>query len=671
MHRDFKPDNVLVGDDGRVRVSDFGLARRPPGAALASGPTGALGATMQGALVGTPAYMAPEQLRGAPADPRSDQFAFGVALFEALAGVRPFAGQTLSELAANVLAGRTIPELARRPAWQRAFFTRALAVDPAGRFASMEAALAELGKEKRSTARIVAGSVAAASAVAAIAVGVALSVRSPAPSRAAKPTATGAEARRIPLAEIAGLDPPSAGARAEVDAIRAALGDVDPNASSWNLGPVKTTVDDLVGRARAAGYDPVTAECLVALAKIESQLERPKRAKEALDEAVRLARASRYDALLFDATIELVRIAGVELGDAKEAETWIGLAEAEAKRRPEDRARRAALDLAIGQVRRRQGKLEDAAPLLDRAVALREAELGPDALEVADALVERSELELARGDAEGAKRDATRARDVAKALVVVRDGPAMVRFEVARGSALLAAGDTAAAGAALDEAIEIAKRYGHDRSPVALTAYDVRARLARAGAPTEARSDADRAAMGMLVEGADGKLTFSDPTGSGRSSGAIDFAAKIRGKVEKVDDVHHVSEENALACARAAEGDEPGALAALDRALAHADENPATVGGTLGALHYNRALLLARSGDLAAATAEIDLAKAFVEREVGADHVRVGLVELARARILRRLGSAAAKSVGRGAAKILAARRGPDDGLSAAGLAID
>jgi serine/threonine protein kinase len=86
VHRDFKPENVLLGRDGRVRVADFGLAEAAPepGGKLAALPA------EWGLVLGTPAYMAPEQLRGIAVDARSDQFSFCVALFEALYG-RPSA----------------------------------------------------------------------------------------------------------------------------------------------------------------------------------------------------------------------------------------------------------------------------------------------------------------------------------------------------------------------------------------------------------------------------------------------------------------------------------------------------------------------------------------------------------------------------------------------------
>jgi tetratricopeptide (TPR) repeat protein/predicted Ser/Thr protein kinase len=142
VHRDFKPDNVLLGEDGRVLVADFGLAR-PAGAeeertgeSPAAGDIGDIGGiggilasplTEWGVVLGTPAYMAPEQLRGEAADARSDQFSFCVALWEALYGERPFAGGS-----------------ARVPGWLRQVLACGLAEDPALRHPSMEALLGHL-----------------------------------------------------------------------------------------------------------------------------------------------------------------------------------------------------------------------------------------------------------------------------------------------------------------------------------------------------------------------------------------------------------------------------------------------------------------------------------------------------------------------------------------------
>ncbi len=157
VHRDFKPGNVLVGRDGRVRVTDFGLARSatpsptPPLPEGVPAPGAALDVplTLTGTLQGTPAYMAPEQLRGQTADALSDQFSFCVALYEALYGERPFTGDSLSTLAASVTGGqvRPAPKGTQVPDWLRRLLLRGLAVRPSERFPTLEALLEALGRD--------------------------------------------------------------------------------------------------------------------------------------------------------------------------------------------------------------------------------------------------------------------------------------------------------------------------------------------------------------------------------------------------------------------------------------------------------------------------------------------------------------------------------------------
>jgi hypothetical protein len=160
VHRDFKPHNVLRSRAGRIVVTDLGLARdaeyevsaldTPLPAGTESGSASALaGLTAPGSLLGTPAYMAPEQWQGGAITPATDQFAFCVALWEALSGERPYRGPTFEDLQRQVACGPAALDASRISRGIRSLLRRGLDPDPAKRWPGMDALLARIQRARR------------------------------------------------------------------------------------------------------------------------------------------------------------------------------------------------------------------------------------------------------------------------------------------------------------------------------------------------------------------------------------------------------------------------------------------------------------------------------------------------------------------------------------------
>src|SRR3954467_2573702 len=144
VHRDIKPHNIVVGPDGRLKVTDFGIAR-----------SGASQMTEAGSIVGTAQYLSPEQARGAQVDPRSDLYSLGIVIYEMLTGRVPFTGDTPVEIAMKHLSQIPEPPSKLNPEVPHdldAVVMRALAKDPAQRYGSTEEMDADLARVARGVA---------------------------------------------------------------------------------------------------------------------------------------------------------------------------------------------------------------------------------------------------------------------------------------------------------------------------------------------------------------------------------------------------------------------------------------------------------------------------------------------------------------------------------------
>jgi predicted Ser/Thr protein kinase len=277
VHRDFKPHNVLRDRHGRIVVTDFGLAREaqaelpahpepsPLAARVANFSTGTPGSltgiTATGSLLGTPAYMAPEQWGGGAVTPATDQFAFCVALWEALAGERPYRGPTLDELRAQAALGPGALDASRIPRRLRATLRRGLDPDPARRWPSIDTLLAQIVRVERrariAIALAVGGVAAACVLVAAMRAGGELAAARPRcqppaldPALVWSPSVRSVLANQRSAAKVIGADVAAWGVA------RAATCDLESVARAPRLAcldGVLVRLDAVVRAARAAG----------------------------------------------------------------------------------------------------------------------------------------------------------------------------------------------------------------------------------------------------------------------------------------------------------------------------------------------------------------------------------------------------------------------------------
>src|SRR5688500_5063806 len=154
VHRDVKPENVMVRPDGYVKVLDFGLAKlveREP-AGEGGGPPPARHSTNPGIMLGTISYMSPEQARGQKVDARSDIFSLGVVLYECVAGRTPFEGETQSDILVSILSEEPPPlavHTADAPGALQVIIDRALRKDREGRYQTVGEMLGDLQELKR------------------------------------------------------------------------------------------------------------------------------------------------------------------------------------------------------------------------------------------------------------------------------------------------------------------------------------------------------------------------------------------------------------------------------------------------------------------------------------------------------------------------------------------
>lgn len=430
VHRDFKPSNVLVGEDGRVRVLDFGLARRldAEGFPETPKPDEAIDPweheiTRPGAISGTPRYMAAEQFLLREIDGRTDQFAFAVALYEALTRRRPFDGETTLDIAKNVVAGkvRPIPEDLSLPPWLVAMILRALRPRASERFGSMHEVISELERDRQGLRRA-----------------------------ALDGSSTSDLMAAFPPPEDAQIAP-------RVRWLRERLEYAVTLKQEGDYKGALSLCRVVVREADAVDYSPLVAAALYMLGNLEHRTGDPASARETLYRAAEIAARAGDDWQVANIWVFLVRVLGDGLRRYDEAEAISRVAEVALSRIGDNPSLRSRLLIARGQNLRDQGRVHEALRVYEVALALDEKTHGVDHPFVAIALTHVAETLLELEKTELALRRLENALGICRAKKKL--GPTYANCLFVFGRALARTGDREGATLALEEAESVFARY--------------------------------------------------------------------------------------------------------------------------------------------------------------------------------------------------------------------
>jgi eukaryotic-like serine/threonine-protein kinase len=616
VHRDFKPENVLVGSDGRVRVTDFGLARGlgggPPsdatGSPVAIEDDEAL--TIAGSVMGTPAYMPPEQHAGHAVDARSDQYAFCVSLWEALHGRRPFAGKSVQQLAEAKSALAIVHDPAGRaaPRFVRRLLLRGLSPRPEDRHASMDAVLEAL--ERDPTGRRLALGIAAIAVVLGGGWSAAASWR-----RAAGADACEREASALSevwndtsRAQVQAAFSATKLRYAE-DTLERATPWLDRYAAEWS-GLQRETCR-LEHGLDPGSLHPFRAECL----------QQGNAAFEALVAALQDAKPEDVRRAVTSAA-KLPRL--LQCSDG----AWLDRAQSEAQDTPEaqDVRHRLAEASAASAAGRYEHASTLAAAALERALELDDASLVARAHDSVGMIAQqRGEYDLAQSELETAFSMAGAA------------GMDFVALDAAERLAYVV-GDVKAerdAGLAWGRvSTMMVQRLGATHDPVAASVHNTVGGVHQAsGALPEALAHYENALeIAERVLGPDHPEVPKTLTNiatvhleRGDYDGALPFFQRALSSYEAVLGPHHpelISVLNNFGNLRSRRGEIDEALALFDRALALSSESRPAM---LGNLHHNRGSALSRAGRSDEALVSFQRGLAMWEEHLGPDHPNVGL----------------------------------------------